>query len=170
MKAKPKIGPAAVSGSQHARKQAALVLEVLSGLRTPAQAASAMGVAVNRYYQLETRALQGIVDALEPRPKGRQRRPQDEIEALQKDNARLKNELARTSTLLRSTQRTLGVPAVPKTEPGKVGKDGTNGRRRRKRTPKVRAMTHLKHLRQEPESASPAEAATRPEPAPEATP
>lgn len=166
MKAKPKIGPAAVTGSPQARKQAALVLEVLGGLRTPAQAASAMGVAVNRYYQLETRALQGVVDALEPRPKGRQRKPEDEIAALKKDNARLKNELARTSALLRSTQRTIGVPAAKKekTEPTKDGK------RRRKRTPRVRALTHLKHLKQEPEPETQDEASHRPEAAREATP
>jgi hypothetical protein len=172
MKAKPKIGPAAVTGSSQARKQAALVLEVLSGLRSPSQAASAMGVAVNRYYQLETRALQGVVDALEPRPRGRQRKPEDEIAALKKDNARLKNELARTSTLLRSTQRALGVPAVRKQKaaPAKQGKAGDGGKRKRKRTPKVRALTHLKHLKQEPGSDTQPETPQRPEAAQEATP
>lgn len=166
MKNKPKIGPAAVTGSPQARKQAALVLEVLGGLRTPAQAASAMGVAVNRYYQLETRALQGVVDALEPRPKGRQRKPEDEIAALKKDNARLKNELARTSALLRSTQRTIGVPAAKK-EKNESTKDG---KRRRKRTPRVRALTHLKHLKQEPEPETQDETSHRHEAAREATP
>ena len=105
MKTKPKFGPAAVSGSLPARKHAALVLEVLSGLRSPSEAASAMGVAVNRYYQLETRALQGVVDALEPRPRGRQRKPEDEIGVLKKESGRLKNELSRTTALLRSTLR-----------------------------------------------------------------
>lgn len=166
MKNKPKFGPAAVTGSPQARQQAALVLEVLGGLRTPAQAASAMGVAVNRYYQLETRAMQGMVDALEPRPKGRQRKPEDEIAALKKDNARLKNELARTSALLRSTQRTIGVP-VAKKEKTETTK---NGKRRRKRTPRVRALTHLKHLKQEPESDTKPEATHQPDAAREATP
>jgi len=172
MKNKPKIGPAAVTGTPEARKQAAVVLEVLGGLRTPAQAASAMGVGVNRYYQLETRALQGIVDALEPRTKGRQRKPEDEIEALKKDNARLKSELARTSALLRSTQRTLGVPAVKKekAEPGKDGGTGKGGKRRRRRTPSVRALTHLKHLKQEPEPDTQPEGSHQSEAPREATP
>ncbi|MBZ0135696.1 MAG: hypothetical protein K8I27_04930 [Planctomycetes bacterium] len=164
MKTKPKIGPAAVSGSLPARKQAALVLEVLSGLRSPSEAASAMGVAVNRYYQLETRALQGVVDALEPKPRGRQRKPEDEIEVLKKDAARLKNELSRTTALLRSTQRSLGLPAVKKKQP-----DETGGKKRRRRKPVVRALKHLSHLKKEGGAEADAETGTGPEPASEAS-
>ena len=40
---------------------AVVILEVLAGRRTPAEAAALLGVGPPRYYQLETRALQGLV-------------------------------------------------------------------------------------------------------------
>src|SRR6516225_4436120 len=45
--------------SRQARRVAAMVLEVLAGGRTPAEAAQALELLVLRYYQLETRALHG---------------------------------------------------------------------------------------------------------------
>ena len=139
------------------------MLEVLSGLRSPSEAASAMGVAVNRYYQLETRALQGVVDALEPRPRGRQRKPEDEIEVLKKEAARVKNELSRTTALLRSTQRSLGLPAVKKQQPEEPG-----GKKRRRRKPVVRALKHLSHLKKEAGAETDTETGTELETASEA--
>lgn len=146
MKSKPKTGPAAVTGSRKARQQAAIVLEVLSGLRSPSDAASAMGVAVNRYYQLETRAMQGVVDALEPRPRGRQKSPEDEINELKQQNEKLKQEVSKSNALLRSTQRSLGVPA-----PKKKSKTVTTskGKKRRRRKPTVRALKHVAHLKED---------------------
>lgn len=145
MKSKGKTGPAAVTGSRKARLQAAIVLEVLSGMRSPSDAASAMGVAVNRYYQLETRAMQGVVDALEPRPRGRQKSPEDEIVELKQQNEKLKQEVSRCNALLRSTQRSLGVPA-PKKQPKTV--TTSKGRKRRRRKPAVRALKHVAHLKE----------------------
>ena len=55
-------------GTSEANRLAVAILEVLAGLRTPADAAAALGISVPRYYQLETRALEGMVTALEPRP------------------------------------------------------------------------------------------------------
>jgi len=60
----PIIGP-------EARRAAALVLEVLAGVRTPAGAATALGIRLPRYYLLEQRAIQGLISACEPRPVGR---------------------------------------------------------------------------------------------------
>ena len=65
------MGPKAVRGSDAARRTAALMLEVWSGVRTTQSASDAMGVAVTRFYQLEARALQMVVSAMEPRPRGR---------------------------------------------------------------------------------------------------
>jgi hypothetical protein len=47
--------------SAQARKQAAAILEVLAGERTPMQAAEALAVSLPRYYVLETQAVQGIL-------------------------------------------------------------------------------------------------------------
>src|SRR5262245_47690243 len=56
---------------REAKRLAASVLEVLAGARTPAQAAAALGLSLPRYYQLEGRALRGLLAGCEPRPKGR---------------------------------------------------------------------------------------------------
>ena len=109
--AKPK--PKTLAGSRDAKRAAAVVLEVLSGLRGPTEGSAALGVSLNRYYELETRALQGLVSALEPRPRGRQKTPQDEIRALEKETKRLERELTRAQTLVRAAQRTIGLPTRP---------------------------------------------------------
>src|SRR5262245_1239214 len=90
------MGPSALTGSIEAKKTAAVVLEVLSGLRRTEDASEEMKISLPRYYILETRALQGLIAALEPRAKGRQRRPEAEIALLKKDNDRLQHELNRT--------------------------------------------------------------------------
>jgi len=56
----------AALGQEHSRevqRLAAAILEVLAGARTPAQAASALNVSLPRYYQVEARALRGLVAA-----------------------------------------------------------------------------------------------------------
>ena len=62
-------------GSREARRMAALILETLGGLRTASEASEVMGVALVRYYVLEERALEAMIGAMEPRPRGRQRSP-----------------------------------------------------------------------------------------------
>src|SRR5262245_50163616 len=115
--------------SREARRMAAVLLEVLAGVRTPLQASELLQVSLPRYYQLETRALAGFVAACEARPRGR-RAGAANLEALRKDNERLKRDLQRQQSLVRLTQRTVGVapptPARPDT-------------RKRKRKPMVRA-------------------------------
>ena len=51
------------------------MLEVLAGVRTPPQAATAIGLSLAGYYQLEARALHGLLEACVPKPKGRQPNP-----------------------------------------------------------------------------------------------
>src|SRR5262249_22422485 len=70
--------------SRDAKRLAAAILEVLAGARTPAQAAAALGVSLPRYYHLESRALHGLLAACEPKPKGRVRRPENELAALRR--------------------------------------------------------------------------------------
>jgi hypothetical protein len=115
---------------------AAAILEVLAGLRTPAQAAEATGVSLPRYYQLEARALAGLVRACERHPKGRRRGPPDAAAALAKENERLKRDLSRQQTLVRLAQRSVGLspPAAP-------------AKAKRKRKPTTRALVAAERLR-----------------------
>jgi hypothetical protein len=106
---KPK--PKTLTGSRDAKRAAAVVLEVLSGVMGPSEGSETLGTSLNRYYELETRALQGLVTALEPRPKGRQRTREDEILTLEKEKKKLERELTRAQTLVRAAQRTIGLPS-----------------------------------------------------------
>lgn len=104
-----------------AKRLAAAILEVLAGARTPTEAAAGLGLSVPRYYQLEAQALRGLLEACEPRPRGRVRTVKTELETLQKENQRLQRELARHQALCRAAQRTVGLaPAAP--VPSKSGK------------------------------------------------
>ncbi len=129
----------ALQGSETARKLGVVVLEVLSGVKTPTEASAAAEVSLPRYYALETRALQGLVGALEPRAKGRQRSAASELVALQKEKLRLERELGRSRALVRATQRTMGI----------VSKPLPKGRRRRR--PTVRALKVVATLRSTPD-------------------
>lgn len=128
MKAKPPTTPER-AGGREAQRLAAVILEVLAGVRTPPQAAQAVSVSLPRYYQLESRALCGLVAACEPRRKGRQRGPQHEAAALKKENDRLRQELTRQQTLVRLAQRSVG-----------LSPPSTNPKAKRKRKPVVRAL------------------------------
>jgi hypothetical protein len=137
------MGANALTGSPEAKRHAAVILEVLTGLRRTEDASETMKVPLPRYYLLETRALQGLISALEPRPKGRQRRPEDEIAGLQKEKDRLQRELHRSQALVRASQRALGIPQPPK-EDDKRKLEGT-GRKTRRAT--VRAIRTVRALR-----------------------
>ncbi len=73
-KTKPESKPSTKRMSRPARtpseaqRLAATILEVLAGLRSPPEASQALAVSLPRYYQLEARALEGLVAALAPRP------------------------------------------------------------------------------------------------------
>ena len=68
----PAAGDPAPEAGQEARRLAAAILEVLAGLQTPSVAARGLGLSLARYYQLEVRALAGLVSACESRRRGRQ--------------------------------------------------------------------------------------------------
>lgn len=106
-----KTGPSTLRGSAQARRVMAAVLEALSGEVGTTEAAERLGVSHSRYYQLEARALEGMLAAVEPRPKGPQMTPKKEIEALQSEKRALERELRRHQTLLRAAQRSVGLPA-----------------------------------------------------------
>jgi len=143
---RPRGPGGSLTGSASAKRLAAVILEVLSGLRTPTDASQATGISLPRYYVLETRGLQGLITALEPRPKGKQRSPASTVAALGREKETLQRELLRAQALVRVAQRTVGLKErrPEKEQPGK----------RRRRRPSVRALQAVKALRREtPETA-----------------
>ena len=119
------------AGSPMARRQAAIVLETLGGLRSAPEAADAMDVPIARYYVLERRAVQAVVTAMEPRPRGRQRTLRAELEHAKAEIGRLEREVLRYQALHRAASRAIGVPP----EEGSP----TSGRRKKKaKTVRVR--------------------------------
>jgi len=137
-------GKVKLTGSLAARKLATVVLEVLAGVMTPTDAGRAVGIAVQRYYALEGRALQGLISALEPRSKGRHQTPQGELAMLRRDNGRLQRQVGRLTALVRTAHRASGLadskPA--KKMPGK-----------KIRRPSARVFKALAVLRETPEQA-----------------
>ena len=141
-------------GSAEACRLAVLILEVLAGGRTPLDAAKALDVRLPRYYQLETRALQGLITALEPRPKVRQPSPEGRISRLEKALGEARRESLRQQALVRAAQRSLGIKPPPPDENKQPDQKAPG---RRKRRPAVRALKVARRLAQatptiEPES------------------
>jgi hypothetical protein len=141
--------PIAPQASKEAKRLAAVILEVLAGMRTLPQAAEALQLSLQRYYQLEARGLRGLLEACEPKPKGRQPNPAREMAAIQRENERLQRELNRQQSLVRLSQRSIGLSPPPPPAPKASGKKG------RKRKPLVRALSLAARLQQEANAAEP---------------
>jgi hypothetical protein len=111
-----------ISASADARMVAGAILEVLAGVRSISDTALALGVTPARYYQLEARALQGLVTACEPRAPG----PVSgsgrvlELEQLRAERDRLKAEAARYQTLARLAHSAFGAPLTTASPPPNV--------------------------------------------------
>jgi hypothetical protein len=141
----------AFAASEPARKAAVAVLSVMAGMKTPLEASSAIGVSVNRYYQIETRALSAMVKALEPLPRGRRRRPEAEIERLLREKARVEREASRYQALWRAGQRALGL-ASPPTKSADSKPSAASGKRPRR--PRMRAKAVIAALTASPPTTS----------------
>lgn len=151
---RPRVRP--LTGDEGAKRSAALVLEVLAGLRTPSEASGALGITTMRYYVLERRALEGMVQALQPRPRGKRRRPEDALQQAGREKVRLERENGRLQALVRAAQRTIGLPPAP-------SREKTKGDKRRRRRPHVRAVKVMALLRAPVAETSPAQAPEVPE-------
>ena len=148
----PAAGPgpkraALTAASREAKQRAAAILEVLAGVRTPTDAALALGVSVPRYYLLEERALHGLVQACEAQPRGRGANFEMERARLQRECQRWQQECGRQQALVRAAQRTIGLTAVAP-PPAKEARG-----QRRPRRPTRRALRAVARL-QTPEPAS----------------
>jgi hypothetical protein len=142
--------PLAVENSKEAKRWVVAILEVLGGTRTPQQASDALGMSLPRYYQVEARALQALLGACEPKPRGRQPDPGKEIAQLQRENERLQRELSRQQSLARMA-RSIGLPAPAPTTAK------ANGKKSRKRKPATRALTLAARLQQETATETPSD-------------
>jgi hypothetical protein len=156
--------------SHDARRVATVILEVLAGVRTPTEAAAAVSLSVPRYYLWEQRALEGLVRACEPRPKGKAASERHQIAVLEKEVARLRQDCARQQALVRASQRTIGLAAPgpsatkPAAKPGGKATTGTGapacgsrsaagavaGKAKRKRRPVARALKAVAALQTSP--------------------
>jgi predicted secreted Zn-dependent protease len=107
-------------------------------------------VSLPRYYQLEQRALAGLVSACEPAPRGPRVDLTRRIKALEREKGRLQRDCDRQQALVRVAQRTLGTlpsaakPPVPGKEAGTAP-----AKRRRNRRPSVRALKAVRALQVE---------------------
>jgi len=147
--------PPFAESSPEAKRLAAAVLEVLAGTRGPAEAAAALAISLPRYYQLEGRALTGLLAACEPRRGGRGRGG-NELMTLRRECERLQRECARQQALVRAAQRSVGLAPPP---PPPAPRTTEGGRKRRRRRPKARALKVVAMLRPPAGSAAPAAAA-----------
>jgi hypothetical protein len=125
-------------------------LEVLAVPRRPSEAAQALCTSLPRYYQLERRALLGMLSACEPVPRGPRMNPSRQIATLERENHRLQRECGRQQALVRGVQRSLGLAQVMPAKPakGQDRKPATGGekKRQRKRRPSVRALKAVQGL------------------------
>jgi hypothetical protein len=137
-----KTGPSTLRGSKRARQITVAVLEALSGEVGTTEAADKLGISLSRYYQLEARALAGMLEALEPRGRGPQKTPEREIKALGAEKRALEKELRRQQALLRAAQRSVGLPTR--------GTKGSSSKKRGRTKRGSRGRTVLQTLRQAP--------------------
>lgn len=128
--------------SPGARRGAAAMLEVWAGVRTPQQAASALGLSLPRYYQIEQRAVTAVVASCEPQPRGPGPNYECRIRGLERQLATSRRDAARLQALLRTSQRTLGLAPAPAPAPAAPGKGG----KRRAKKPTARALKFAKVL------------------------
>lgn len=133
-------------------RRAAIVLEVLAGIRTPTQAAEALKISVNYYYVMERKALAGLVEACQPQPKGPPGPTlEKQLAKLQAELVRCRQECQRQAALVRTLQRAAGLPspdARPRVKKGSDGRAGSSAgkRKRKRRKASVRALQAVKAL------------------------
>jgi hypothetical protein len=129
---------------EEVRRKAACVLEVLAGLRTPEEAAEALGTSLQTYYNLETRALRGLVLGCSPESPGRKAALEKQVRDANDRCDQLEREVKRYRALLRSTQR--AAEMLPSAKPKRATAKKTGTRARKARKPRVRALRALDAL------------------------
>ena len=127
------------------------ILEVLGGLKSPPEAAESLDVSLTYYYVLEAKAIEGLLLACEPKPKGPRSSPEKQVEELRRDKERLERELLRTQAIARAAQRSLEQEIAKHPKPKKASASNRTkkvGKRRKQRT--VRALRAVDRLKNDP--------------------
>lgn len=140
-KAPKRVGPAALTGTAAATRLGVVLLDVLSGGCSAPEGARRLGITLMRYYALETRGLQGLLTALEPRPR-RRATPAAAADAARREQLRLEREVLRLQALVRAMQRAVSVAPPAK----------DTGRRRRTAARATRVIRQLRASTGEPPS------------------
>jgi hypothetical protein len=97
-----------------ARQRAEVIFKVRSGQLTATEAAQALGISRQQYYQWEQRALQALLTALENQPTGRPKNPPDpEKEALQRRVQQLEQQLLEHQQKEQLRQKLKAIRAEP---------------------------------------------------------
>lgn len=122
-----------------AQRRAAVILEVLAGVRTAQEAAEVLKISCNHYYILERKALAGLVAACEPvERRGRAPDTELQVKKLEKELACCRQDCQRQAALVRATQRAVGVPVTPAADTtAKQKRNGKGNSRRRRRQPRA---------------------------------
>lgn len=89
---------AGLEGSLGAKRRLRLVLETLGGKKTVAEACEELGIGQTAFYKFRSLWLAEALSLLEPKPRGRPRKPapaveQEELERLREENAALRRAL-----------------------------------------------------------------------------
>ncbi len=129
------------------RLVALAILQTLAGEKSPTEAAEGLGVSLTYYYTLESKALEGLVRACEPKPKGRQLTLDRKLEEAEKESARLRRELRRSQAVARAAQRALEI--APATPAPRASKKTTKKKGKRKKRATVRALKAVDRLKAE---------------------
>jgi len=131
-----------------AQRRAAVILEVLAGVRSAPEAAEVLKISSNHYYILERKALAGLVAACQPAPRrGPPVSAERELEKLRREVDRLRGECQRQAALVRATQRAVGVPLSSENDSKpkrRRGKAASKPKRRRREPRGVRAARALR--------------------------
>ena len=134
-----------------------------SPVRRPIEAAQALGTSLPRYYQIERRALTGLLSACEPMPRGPRVDLARQLAALERENRRLQRECDRQQALVRMAERSLGITIPSAAKPSAKDKEELkNGgpKRRRQRRASVRALQVVRGLRTDDPPVAPDSSAT----------
>ena len=138
--------------SSDANRRAAVILEVLAGVRLPSEAAQVLGVSVTHYYLLERKALEGLSAACEVQPKGRSvPSAERQVARLERELEQARRQCQRQAALARATQRAVGLPAAAvnsqaASNSSRKKNNGSSTGKRRRRRPTVRALRAAKTL------------------------
>jgi hypothetical protein len=126
-----------------ARRRAVVILEVLAGVRTGPQAAASLGVSLQRYLEIERRAIRGLLIACSGPLRGETDSSQVRVHQLEATVARLESQVRRHQALLRAAQRGIGLAPPPPqaSRPGGAAK-------RKSRRPTVRALRVVEMLQE----------------------